>query len=181
MDDEGNEIATQTSKENGTYNFEIEPLENYSIVAQKDGYEDFKLPITATNSNSTANIELVQKKAEIVKNAILIETIYFDFNKASIKPESTLSLNKIIAVLTENPEMKIAVNAHTDSRGSDQYNMVLSQKRAFVIKQYLTKKGLTADRIESTGYGETKSLSDCKENCSPAQFDADRRVEFLIK
>ncbi len=83
---------------------------------------------------------LNQTKAEIIDNAIVIENIYFDFNKATVKKESELSLNKIIEVLQANPDMKIAINAHTDAKGSDTYNMNLSDKRAKAAYEYLAKK-----------------------------------------
>ncbi|WP_395058899.1 OmpA family protein [Flavobacterium sp.] len=181
VDEDGKEIATQISSNNGSYNFEVEPLENYTITAKKDGYLNFELPVITANGNSTANIELNQEKAEIKENTIAIENIYFDFNKASIKKESTLSLNKILEVLNANPEMKIAINAHTDARGSDIYNMILSDKRAQEAIQYLITKGINSERIEAKGFGETKPFSNCKINCSEAQFDADRRVEFIIR
>ncbi|WP_394757831.1 OmpA family protein [Flavobacterium sp.] len=181
IDEDGKEVTTQNTNNNGGYNFEVEPSENYTIVAKKEGYLDFELPIITANGNSITNIELDQTKAEIVANAIAIENIYFDFNKASIKTESTLSLNKILEVLSANPEMNIAINAHTDSRGSDKYNMILSDKRAQEAKQYLIKKGINSDRLEAKGYGETKSLSNCTTNCTDAQFNTDRRVEFIIR
>ncbi|SFB13748.1 Outer membrane protein OmpA [Flavobacterium swingsii] len=181
IDEDGKEVATQISSNNGSYNFEVEPLENYTITAKKDGYLDFELPVITANGNSTANIELNQTKAEIKENTIAIENIYFDFNKASMKTESTLSLNKILEVLNTNTEMKIVINAHTDARGSDKYNMILSDKRAQKAKEYLITKGINPDRLEAKGYGETKLLSNCKTNCSEAQFDADRRVEFVIR
>lgn len=181
IDEDGKEVATQITNSNGGYNFEVEPLGNYSIVAKKDGYLDFELPIITANENSITNIELNQTKAEIVANTIAIENIYFDFNKTSIKTESTLSLNKILEVLNANPEMKIAINAHTDSRGSDKYNMILSEKRAQEAKQYLIKKGINSDRLEAKGYGETKPLSNCTTNCTDTEFNTDRRVEFIIK
>jgi outer membrane protein OmpA-like peptidoglycan-associated protein len=181
VDEDGKEVATQISSNKGSYNFDVEPLENYFIVAKKDGYLDFEMPIYTTNSNSNINIELNQTKAEIKENTITVENIYFDFNKASIKTESTLSLNKIFDVLNANPEMKITINAHTDSRGSDKYNMVLSNKRAQEAKKYLITKGINSDRLEAKGYGESKSLSNCKTNCSEDQFDTDRRIEFVIR
>ncbi|MEO8234437.1 MAG: OmpA family protein [Flavobacterium sp.] len=181
LDEDGKEVSSQISSNNGSYNFEIEPLENYSIVAKKDGYLDFEMPIYTENDNSNVNIQLNQAKAEIKENAITIENIYFDFNKASIKKESTLSLNKIFTVLNDNPEMKIIINAHTDSRGSDKYNMILSDKRAKAAKKYLIAKGINTDRLEAKGYGESKLLSNCKINCSEAEFDTDRRIEFVIR
>ncbi len=174
-------IGEQVTGENGEYKFNVSPLENYTLVASKDGYHNFK---TAVVSNST-DIVMVQKKAEIVvdndKKFISIENIYFDYNKASIKKESTLSLNKILEVLNENPDMKISIFAHTDSRGSDKYNLTLSDKRAAQAKKYLVSKGININRINFKGFGETKSLSNCTENCTEEQYLADRRVEFIIE
>ncbi len=181
IDENGNIVNSQISNDKGEYAFEIQPLENYSIVAVKEGYSDYKLPFISSVGNSTSNIELKQKKAEIVKNTIAIENIYFDFNKANIKSESALSLNKILVVLNENPTMKIRINAHTDSRGSDQYNLVLSEKRAQETKQYLVKKGIDKNRIEAKGLGESTSLTNCGSNCDEKQFETDRRSEFIIK
>ncbi|RXR20683.1 hypothetical protein EQG63_01750 [Flavobacterium amnicola] len=180
IDTEGNEVATQTTSENGAFNFEVTPLENYTIVANKEGYLDFSLPVIAPIGSTTTVVELDQKKAEITATNIVIENIYFDYNKASIKKESTLSLNKIYDALTANPEMKITVNAHTDSRGSDTYNLILSDKRAASALQYLIKKGIDPSRIVSKGYGETMPLSNCKSNCTEKEFETDRRVEFVI-
>jgi outer membrane protein OmpA-like peptidoglycan-associated protein len=115
------------------------------------------------------------------KTIISIEKIYFDFDKSSLKKESTLSLNKIATVLSENPGMKININAHTDNKGSDKYNLVLSEKRAQEAKQYLIKNGIDASRLNATGLGETQSLSKCKENCTKIELDTDRRVEFVIQ
>jgi outer membrane protein OmpA-like peptidoglycan-associated protein len=77
--------------------------------------------------------------------------------------------------------MKIVINAHTDARGSDKYNMVLSEKRAQEAKHYLIKKGINPNRLEVKGYGETMPLSNCNENCTDKEFDANRRVEFVIQ
>ncbi|MBP9793799.1 MAG: OmpA family protein [Flavobacterium sp.] len=180
IDPEGNEVATQTTTENGSFNFEVTPLENYTIVANKDGYLDFSLPVVTPIGNVTTLVELDQKKAEVTATNIVIENIYFDYNKASVKKESTLSLNKIYEVLMANPEMKITINAHTDSRGSEAYNLNLSDKRAAAALQYLIKKGIDSSRIASKGYGESKPLSNCKSNCTEKEFETDRRVEFII-
>lgn len=180
IDSEGNEIAKQVTNESGTYSFEVTPLEKYTIVAQKEGYQDYNAPITAPIGNSVASVALEQKKAVVTATAIVVENIYFDFNKASLKNESTLSLNKIYEVLVAHPEMKISINAHTDARGSDQYNLVLSEKRAVSAKNYLLKKGIEASRIEAKGYGETKPLSHCGTNCTTLEYDTDRRIEFVI-
>ena len=76
--------------------------------------------------------------------------------------------------------MKITVNAHTDTRGSDKYNMILSEKRANEAKKYLIKKGINSSRLIAKGFGKTQPLSNCGNNCSEIEFDADRRIEFVI-
>jgi outer membrane protein OmpA-like peptidoglycan-associated protein len=187
LNEDGEEVAKQTTSETGSYSFDIDPLENHFITAKKEGYLDFRKPfvVNAQNIDTFFSIELDQKEAEIVevndKKIIAIENIYFDYNKAQIKKESTLSLNKIFTVLNENPDMNISINAHTDSRGSATYNLILSEKRAFEAKQYLIKKGISQNRILSKGYGENESISNCKENCTETQYSTDRRVEFIIK
>ena len=180
IDENGKEIEKQTTDEQGNYKFTVEPLEIYSIIANKEGYNTFELPVITAPNNSFANLDLTQKKAEVTKEAIIIENVYFDYNKSTLKKESTLSLNKIYDVLIANPKMKITINAHTDSRGSEKYNQVLSDKRASSALHYLVKQGIQSDRIISKGYGEALPLSNCKDNCTEKEFNMDRRIEFLI-
>lgn len=180
VDDEGQEISSQKSSPEGNYSFEVTPIENYSIVTKKEGYLDSSKPFSTDNNNSILTIEMQQKKAEVTETAIVIENIYFEYNKATLKLESTLSLNKIVEVLASNPDMKIAVNAHTDTRGGDKYNMILSEKRANEAKKYLIKKGINSSRLIAKGFGKTQPLSNCGNNCSEIEFDADRRIEFVI-
>jgi len=180
LDEEGQEISSQKSSPEGNYSFEVSPIENYSIVSKKDGYLDSSKPFSTDNSNSMLTIEMQQKKAEITEKAIVIENIYFDYNKATLKLESTLSLNKIVDVLLANPEMKIAINAHTDSRGSEKYNLTLSEKRAQETKKYLVKKGINTSRLLAKGFGKSQPLSNCGDNCNENDFEADRRTEFVI-
>ena len=181
FDDDGKTVASQLSNQNGQFNFVVEPADNYVVTAKKDGYLNFELPITTSIGNSVSNIELRKEKVEIPNNAIVIENIYFDFNKYLIRTESTFSLNKVVSVLTENPTMTILINAHTDSKGPELVNITLSNKRALEAKKYLISRGILSNRIETKGYGETKSLSNCGDNCTELQYIADRRIELLIK
>ena len=186
LDNEGTIIANQVVGEDGTYNFDVEPSEEYTVTANKEGYENFELPvITSDKGNFRLDVALSQANAKIVvennKKVIAVEKIYFDFDKSSLKKESTLSLNKIVKILTENPKMEISINAHTDSKGSDKYNLALSEKRALETKQYLIKNGIDSKRLTAKGMGETQPISNCRENCTETQAIADRRVEFIIK
>ncbi|WP_428223593.1 OmpA family protein [Flavobacterium sp.] len=164
----------------GNFNFETSPLENYTLEILKEGYQPLSLPITTTNENHFSKIELDQLKAIVTPTKIVIENIYFDLNKSSLKTESTLSLNKIVQVLNANPEMQITINAHTDSKGNDLYNLQLSEKRAKSTVSYLIQKGIAPNRLTLKGYGETQLLSNCKINCTEADYQKDRRVEFII-
>jgi outer membrane protein OmpA-like peptidoglycan-associated protein len=127
------------------------------------------------------NIDLDQKRAILTDNAIVLENIYFDLDKHIIKKESLLSLNKVVTVLNENPNLNIIINAYTDSRASDKYNIILSKKRANEVKKQLIINGISKNRLESEGFGETKPLSNCGAKCSEKEFALDRRVEFIIK
>ena len=109
----------------------------------------------------------------------MIENIYFDFNKATIKQESTLSLNKIINVLNENKEMSISIFAHTDTKGSDEYNKVLSEKRAKATFDYLVSKGVNKDRLKYMGMGEMELKVKCT-TCTAEEDQLNRRTEFKI-
>jgi outer membrane protein OmpA-like peptidoglycan-associated protein len=169
------------------YNFTIKPFDDYTITVVKDGFEDkdfnFK-SIKGDDRSYRKNILLDATKAEIVevedRKLIKVENIFFDFNKANIKSESTITLNKIYDVLVENPEMSININAHSDNRGKASYNLVLSRKRAASAKAYLINKGIAKSRIASQGFGESQPLIDCKSNCTEEEYKQNRRIEFVI-
>ena len=130
-------------------------------------------------------VAMEQEAAEIVevdgRTLIKIENIYFDFDKATIKPVSKISLNKIVKVLNENSDMRIAVNAHTDIRGSNAYNLSLSKRRAASTMKYLIANGIDAKRLTSQGFGETQPIMDCiSKECSDEEHELNRRIEFVI-
>lgn len=187
MDEEGHEISRQTTGDDATYNFDVVPFESYTISTQKDGFKEASFEFTANrtyNTSYTKDLELLTTEPVIAKveeeMRIVIENIYFEFAKYSLKEESHISLNKIVKVLKEHPEMKLAINAHTDNKGRDSYNLKLSNKRAASAVKYLIAHGISKDRLQSKGYGETKPLIDCKSKCSDKDLQANRRVEFVI-
>ena len=185
--EEGREIGRLFTDNNGKYKFPITPFDAYRIITEKDGFVNKTFVFEAyNNANFTyyKNLELEPTKAEFVeidnKFLIDIENIYFDFNKWAIKQESTLALNKIVDVLNANPEMRIEINAHTDNKGKRSYNQNLSEKRAESAKQYIIKNGISASRLIAKGYGESQPLIDCEKDCSNAQDQINRRIEFVI-
>lgn len=186
-DEEGVELARTLTGEDASFKFNVVPFESYTLSTHKDGFKDASAEFFANRGNETTyrkDIELLTTEPVIAKvddeMRIVLENIYFDFNKWNVKEESFISLNKVIKVLKEHPEMKLAINAHTDNKGRDSYNMNLSNKRASSAVKYLIKNGISKSRLQSKGFGESKPLVDCKSNCSDEDLQANRRVEFVI-
>ena len=115
----------------------------------------------------------------ITEKEVILEPIYFEFNKSNITAEGAAELDKLVAVMNEYPNMVIFAKSHTDSRGSDKYNMNLSDRRAKSTVQYLISKGIAKDRISGQGFGESEPKVACKP-CTEEQYAQNRRSEFLI-
>ncbi len=107
----------------------------------------------------------------------LKDKVYFRTGKATILPKSFAMLNEVSDVLIKTPQMKVFVEGHTDSQGSDKYNMDLSQKRAEAVKSYLSRRGVKSDQMKAVGYGESQPMGSNKTDRGRAM---NRRVEFNI-
>ena len=124
------------------------------------------------------NYKKSSKKAE----AVIVENILFEFDKADLLPESKQTLDKIILAMQINKEFKIELGAHSDSKGSDSYNLKLSEQRADAAKKYIIDKGIDIGRVMAKGYGETKLLNNCNNAilCSDDEHAVNRRLEFKL-
>ena len=109
---------------------------------------------------------------------IVLDNVLFDFDKTAIKPDGAKILDRLVAFLKENPDRKVALEGHTDSVGTPQYNQGLSERRAASVKDYLTKRGVAANRVSTAGFGLTRPIADNK----PAEGRAkNRRVEIKVQ
>jgi outer membrane protein OmpA-like peptidoglycan-associated protein len=187
FDEEGEELSRQKTGTDASYSFDVEPFEIYNIKTYKDGFVEHSFDFVSNrNSDITyrKNLELNPTVAVFkkVRNNIHIkvENIFFDSAKWDIKPESQVSLNKILKVLNDYPDLKIAIKAHTDSKGKASNNLILSEKRAESAVNYLINKGISEDRLISHGFGERIPLIDCKDNCTEEEFQTNRRIEFVV-
>jgi len=187
VDEEGREIGRQVTNENAEYDFPVVPFDIYKITVLKDGFVENTIEFEADKGSRftyTKNLEMKPKNASIKKVddklMIVIENIYFDFNKWTIKDASRISLNKVVTLLNDNPELNIEINAHTDSKGNDNYNLELSENRAAAAMKYLISKGIDANRLVSNGYGESQPLVNCNNDCTDAEDQINRRIEFVI-
>ena len=109
-----------------------------------------------------------------------VEGIFFAFNSHELKTKSYPILDNVVDILTRHPELKVELSAHTDSRGKDEYNKNLSQRRAQSTVDYLVKHGITQNRLIAKGYGEERIRNKCKNGvrCSDLDHEFNRRVEF---
>ena len=117
-----------------------------------------------------------------VGTVIELENIYYDFDKYHIRPDAAKSLDQLAALLRQYPSMNIELSAHTDSRGSWQYNRRLSKNRARSARKYLLSKGIAAHRLKATGWGESKLRNHCDDGvpCAEAEHQYNRRTEFAV-
>ena len=110
-------------------------------------------------------------------NPIILKNVFFATNSAELRVESEVELNRLKQLLDENPKMKIRINGHTDNEGSDSDNLLLSDRRAKAVRDYLISKGIAEVRLDAKGYGETKPISN---NDSPEGRQLNRRTEFVV-
>lgn len=129
------------------------------------------------SENFTANFELDQI---IIEKPIVLENIYYDLDKWFIRPDAAKELDRLVQVMADNPSLNIELSSHTDSRAGDQYNLVLSDKRAKAAVEYVVSKGIDAKRMKWKGYGESRLVNHCKNNvdCSEELHQQNRRTEF---
>ena len=139
----------------GSFTQEIKPGVDYVLLGTCKGY---------LNHQEQLRVEPVMESEEYVLQfplaniaaPVLIENIFYDFDKATLRPESATALDELVKLLNENPNVTIELSAHTDYKGSDQYNERLSQRRAESVVNYLIEHGIAADRLTPKGYGEGK-------------------------
>ncbi|RZJ35515.1 MAG: hypothetical protein EOO51_05080 [Flavobacterium sp.] len=190
-DEHGKLIAQVLAGSLAEYGFITEPNTKYRIEAARDFYiphsEEF---VTNDEGKLHYTIELFMEcyddaeeiitKRQDGKVQIVLENIYFDLNKWDIKPEAARILNGLLEILTKYPKMEIELGAHTDSRASTTYNLLLSNKRAASTLEYLVKNGIDRKRLRSRGYGESTPLVKCGNNCTEQEHSINRRCEFII-
>lgn len=167
----------------GNYKIKLNAKCEYSVKSWKPMYftitgpKVFCMVGKKVSENFTANFELDQI---IIEKPIVLENIYYDLDKWFIRPDAAKELDRLVQVMNDNPTLKIELSSHTDSRAGDNYNLVLSDKRAKSAVDYIVSKGVDAKRMKWKGYGETKLVNQCKNNvqCTEEEHQKNRRTEF---
>jgi outer membrane protein OmpA-like peptidoglycan-associated protein len=189
-DARGQKLQDVTTGPDGKFSFKLDTAAaNYALIANRQGY------FTARNSVSTIGRKPAQEAlpnpmneiripvtltlTKIVKNkAIVVENIFYDYDKANIRPDAAVELDKLVQTLNDNPQITIELSSHTDSRGKDAYNQALSQRRAQSAVDYIISKGIDKNRITARGYGETQPV--IKNAKTEEEFQRNRRTEFKV-
>jgi outer membrane protein OmpA-like peptidoglycan-associated protein/tetratricopeptide (TPR) repeat protein len=181
LDDKKNVIATEMSNAKGEVTYRVECDKPYVVQASKDGFEGNTFAVTKSKGPSAKVDAALQPIDVIVKeDEIVLKPIFFEFNKSNITQEGAFELDKLVQVMKNNEKLVILARSHTDNRGSDKYNLDLSDRRAKATVQYVISKGIAANRISGKGMGELEPKVDCGENCTEEQHAQNRRSEFLI-
>jgi outer membrane protein OmpA-like peptidoglycan-associated protein/tetratricopeptide (TPR) repeat protein len=180
LDNKKNVIATETSNSKGEVNFKVECDKDYTIQASKDGFEGNSFPV-AKSKGPEAKIDAKLQPIDVIvtPTEIILNPIYFEYDKSNITQQGAFELDKLVQVMKNNSNMVIFAKSHTDNRGSDVYNMSLSDRRAKSTVQYVISKGIDASRITGKGFGESELKEACTE-CTEDQHSKNRRSEFMI-
>ena len=186
----GQPIAEVVTGKPGTFGkYPLQEGKDYTLLAQRKGYltrrEQFTMQgksipqifLTKPQTDTTFTVDMLLDKATLNKTFVL-ENIYYDLDKYNIRPDAATELDKLVAILQDNPTLKIELGSHTDTRASDSYNQKLSQNRAKSAVEYIVSKGIAADRMTYKGYGETQLI--VKNAKTEEEHQRNRRTEFKI-
>lgn len=196
IDENGKTIVSSITRNDGQFEFEVNKGQQYIVHVKKEFYFENEKQIATSAlrpndevfseifleqeieelDNSPAPINMEEEDGKALQ-VIEIEYINYELDKADITPSAEASLDKLIALLKEFPDLEIRIESHTDSRGSDDYNLLLSKRRAKAAYDYVISKGVDPMRLLYQGYGETKLLNNCGNGvpCTEEQHEVNRR------
>ena len=165
-------------KVNGVFLSALPAGKNYAVEVLKDGYLPYSQNISLKDSNSVTPFEVDIPLQKIkVGETVVLNNVFFESDKYSLKLESASELTVIIKLLEKNPTLKIEIGGHTDNSGTEELNKKLSENRAKSVYDYLIAKGVAAGRLSYKGYAAAKPVAD---NNTPEGKAKNRRTEFLV-
>lgn len=187
LDSLGNEIAYFITKNDGMYEQYIQRNTTFVLEGTKDKYSTARKNFNSYKMDNqeelVINLNVNLKPIEDVVLLADLKTIYFDLDKSFIRPDAAEELDKVVVLLQKYPEMIIRLESHTDSRGNDEYNLSLSERRAKSTYEYILKNGISSQQLTGhQGYGESQLINKCKNNipCSKVEHQLNRRTEFIL-
>jgi outer membrane protein OmpA-like peptidoglycan-associated protein len=174
----GNISTLKSNPETGEYKIILPVGFKYNIKIEAKGYIYSNEVYDAEKITEYTELEKTIESVPIeVGTTVKLNNVYFELSKSELKQESYTELDKVVAFLNENPNIKIEIGGHTDNTGNDKINDTLSENRAKTVRNYIVSRGIQSDRIEYKGYGSRKPIST---NNTPEDWALNRRVEFII-
>ena len=181
LDSEGNSVGSETTSNKGEVNYIVECASDLSLSASMDEYESGTGFVAGTSEEEISTEILLDPIDEIIlANKVVLNPIYFDFDKSNITAQAAFELDKLVQLMNKYESIVLRAESHTDARGSATYNQKLSERRALTTAQYVISKGIAAKRITGVGMGETTPVNDCGTGCSEDEHQMNRRSEFII-
>ena len=172
---------TKITSEKGLAEFMLECEDEIQLMVSKTGYESKMLDLKFSDIDPPIlDVYLNPIEEIIVEKKIILNPIYFDFDKSNITNKAAFELDKLVAIMEKYPDMVIRAESHTDARGPASYNRGLSDRRAKSTAQYVISKGISEERISGVGKGEEEPKVDCSQGCSKEEHAQNRRSEFII-
>ncbi|MCS4435616.1 OmpA family protein [Aquiflexum gelatinilyticum] len=181
---EGGEMITSIRNEKGEILADLEPESNFNLKISKKGYFSIYDSTLSTIGLEDDVLEREYKLVKIPYNLpVMVDIVYYDLDKAKIRKDAEPVLNKIAELMTKYDFLDLAVASHTDSRASDKYNMLLSEKRAEAVKNYLSQFGIPENRVRIDWYGKEKLTNDCGDGipCPELKHQLNRRSELVLE
>ena len=190
FDSQNQVIAETISGDDGSFALDGDCQDgDYKLVASKEEYNGGEKMFAVVSSNDTNDVvvalekttKVAPKGTNLVKH-LGLKPIYFDLDKADIRPDAIRTMERVIAYMKEYPAIKVQVQSHTDSKNSKSYNIKLSERRAENTVIYLVANGIDKTRISGKGFGEEQLTNDCftRQSCSDEKHQENRRSEFVI-
>lgn len=187
---ENNEILDEAyTNEDGAFQFRVYPEEVYNLIGEKTDYFTSRKKFSTLNrsvdkselkdfiTNVTFNTEVVMERI-VIEKPIVLENIYYDLDKATIREDAALVLDSLVTIMNDNPDIYVELGSHTDVRADDAYNMDLSYRRARAAVQYMINNGIDASRITAKGYGESQLV--IENAITEEEHQKNRRTEFKV-
>ena len=196
-----------SAAQKSTFNFSFAEGNHYTVLVRKQGYlnrrievyvnvngcilcvdgmgikEPDLVPLMTHNNEMGHFLGTIDLDSITIGKRFQLNNIYYDFDKWAIRPEAANTLDKLAVFLKDNPGITVELGSHTDARGSDDYNLLLSDKRAASAVGYLLEQqGIDTEKITSKGYGETALVNRCDDgqSCSETEHQMNRRTEIKI-
>ena len=180
-------LTTVETGEDGLFSFAADCEKEYNLRATKEAYEPYEHYVKTSDKTGVVTVEMPLNPTSPCPDndlgcRLALEPIYFDFDKAKIRPDAAIELGKILVAMTEYPDLKIHIESHTDSRGPDKYNELLSERRAQSTMKWLIAHGVDKSRLSAKGYGESRLLNKCSNGvkCTEEEHQLNRRSYFYI-